>query len=110
MTLHAPDGLEIVLMEKFEGLTKKVDCNGDDGSLSLTFKSKDAFDQAVKKWNFINQGTDRNFILIANHDGCGPDAERQAYQLVFPICIGLYLSEMLMNVPAFPRSAKMTNP
>lgn len=92
MTLHAPDGLEIVLMEKFEGLTKKLDCNGDDGSLSLTFKSKEAFGQALQKWNFINQGEDKNFILIANHDGCGPDDERQPYQFVFCIrilCIGM---------------------
>lgn len=85
MTLHAPEGLEIVLMEKFEGLTKNLDCNEDERSLALTFKSKDAFDQALKKWNFINQREDKNFILIANHDGCGPDDERQPYQLVFRI-------------------------
>ena len=82
MTLEAPDGLEIVLMEKFEGLTKEVDCKGDDGSMSLTFKSKDAFEQALKKWDFINKGEDKNFLLIANHDGCGPDDERQPYRLV----------------------------
>lgn len=106
MTLQAPDGLEIVLMEKFEGLTTKVDCNGDDGVLSLMFKSKDAFDQALEKWSYINQGEDKNFILIANHDGCGPDDERQPYQLVFRMRIALCRNEMLTNLPVFPISGK----
>ena len=85
MTLHAPEGLAIVLMEKLNGLTKNLDCNADDGLLALTFKSKDAFDQALQKWSFINQREDKNLIFIANHDGCGPDDERQPYQLVFRI-------------------------
>lgn len=110
MTLHAPDGLEIVLMERFESLTKKVDCNGDDGILSLTFKSKDAFDQALTKWSFINEGDDKNFLLIANHAGCGPDDERQPYQLVFRRCMALYLNERLIDLPAFLRSAKTSKP
>ena len=70
------------MMEKFEGLTTKVDCKGDDGSMSMTFKSKEAFDQAVKKWNFINKAEEEKFLLIANHDGCGPDDERQPYLFV----------------------------
>ncbi|MCJ1423465.1 hypothetical protein MMC29_001348 [Sticta canariensis] len=81
MTLHAPEGLAIVLMEKLDGLTKKLDCNADDGFLALTFKSKDAFDQALQKWSFTNQREDKNFIFIANHDGCGPDDERQPYHI-----------------------------
>ncbi|KAL9577879.1 MAG: hypothetical protein Q9212_006082 [Teloschistes hypoglaucus] len=79
MTLYAPDGLQIVLMERFEPLTSAVDCNGDDGNMSLTFKSKDAFQHAVDTWNFINQAPEKKFLLIANHDGCGPNDERQPY-------------------------------
>ncbi|MCJ1260649.1 hypothetical protein MMC22_000511 [Lobaria immixta] len=79
MTLHASDGLDIVMMENFEGLTKKVDCKGDDGSMSLTFKSEEAFNQALKKWSFIKDSEEERFLLIANHDGCGPDDERQPY-------------------------------
>ncbi|KAI9848432.1 MAG: hypothetical protein M1837_000227 [Sclerophora amabilis] len=79
MTLYAPDGKKIVLMERFEGLTTALDCKGDDGEMSLTFKSKDAFDYAAKQWAWINEGDEDSFILIANHDGCGPADERQPY-------------------------------
>lgn len=79
MTLYADDGLEIVLMERFEGLTKTVDCKGDDGTMSLTFNSKDAFQYALQTWDFINQSQEKKFLLIANHDGCGPNDQRQPY-------------------------------
>lgn len=79
MNLYASNGLNIVTMENFEGLTKSVDCKGDDGTMSLTFKSQNAFDYALKTWDFINQASEKKFLLIANHNGCGPDDERQAY-------------------------------
>lgn len=80
MTLYAPDGLPIVLMERFEGLTAAVDCKGDDGAMSLTFKSKDAYDYALKTWQYINEDDDKQFLLIANHDGCGRHDQRQPYK------------------------------
>lgn len=80
MTLYAQDGLPIVLMERFEGLTAAVDCKGDDGAMSLTFKSKAAYDYALQAWQYINEDDDQQFLLIANHDGCGPDDERQPYK------------------------------
>ena len=79
MTLYAPDGLQMVMMERFEPLTSAVDCNGDDGSMSLTFKSQEAFQHALDTWGFINKEQEKRFLLIANHDGCGPQDERQAY-------------------------------
>ncbi|KAL8928983.1 MAG: hypothetical protein Q9208_001426 [Pyrenodesmia sp. 3 TL-2023] len=79
MTLYAPDGLQMVMMERFEPMTSAVDCNGDDGSMSLTFKSPEAFQHALDTWSFINKEQEKKFLLIANHDGCGPDDERQAY-------------------------------
>lgn len=85
MTLYAPDGQQIVMMESFEGLTSAVDCKGDDGSMSLTFTSKDAFDAAVEKWGVINEREEDTFLLIANHDGCGPEDQRQAYTCVVTI-------------------------
>ncbi|KAL8728281.1 MAG: hypothetical protein Q9166_005522 [cf. Caloplaca sp. 2 TL-2023] len=81
MTLYAPDGLQIVMMERFEPLTSAVDCKGDDGEMSLTFKSQEACDYAINTWSFINQDEDEQFLLIANHDGCGPDDERQPYRI-----------------------------
>lgn len=80
--LHAPSGRNIVMLEKFDGYTKSVDCNGDDGLLSLTFKSKEVFRYAVKTWNYINAALETKFLLIANHKGCGPDDERQPYWFV----------------------------
>lgn len=82
MTLFAPDGLQIVTMERFEPLTTKFDCKGDDGMISLTFKSESAFKYAVKTWAHINESKEKQFLLIANHAGCGPDDERQPYMYV----------------------------
>lgn len=82
VTLEAPAGLPIVLLERFESLTEYVDCNGDDGHMSLTFKSEDAFERALKAWSFINQETDQNFLVITNHQGCGPDSGRHPYMSV----------------------------
>ncbi|KAL8663475.1 MAG: hypothetical protein Q9168_008087 [Polycauliona sp. 1 TL-2023] len=81
MTLYAPSGLPIVLMERFEGLTSAVDCKGDDGQMSLTFTSKGAYDYALKIWGYINEGDDQQFLMIANHEGCGPEDERQPYKV-----------------------------
>ncbi|KAL8646780.1 MAG: hypothetical protein Q9210_005935 [Variospora velana] len=81
MTLYAPDGLPIVLMERFESLTSAVDCKGDDGTMSLTFKSKQAYRHALKMWQYVNEDEDKQFLLIANHDGCGPADERQPYKV-----------------------------
>lgn len=79
LTLVAPSGFQIVSMEVLEGLTSAVDCQGDDGTISITFKSQEVLDFALKEWAWINEKTEEEFILITNHDGCGPDAERQAY-------------------------------
>lgn len=79
MTLYAPDGLQMVSMERFETLTSAVNCKGDQGAMSLTFKSQDAFNYAVGQWNHINAAPEKKFLLIANHNGCGPADERQPY-------------------------------
>jgi hypothetical protein len=79
MKLHASDGLDIVLMERFEHLTESVDCHGEDGSLSLTFKSKAAFNRAIQAWGFINEAEEIKFLLITNHDDCSPSDQRQPY-------------------------------
>jgi len=79
MTLYAPDGLLMIMLERFEGLTSAVDCKGDDGIMSLTFSSQDAFNHALQEWSYINKNDDGQFLLIANHGGCGPDDQRQPY-------------------------------
>ena len=79
MTLHAPNGMLMVLLEYFDHLTSTIDCQGDDGQMSLTFNSQNAFQYALQAWGYINANSNDKFLLIANHQGCGPDEERQAY-------------------------------
>lgn len=83
MTLYAPNGMLMVLLEHFDHLTSTIDCQGDDGTMSLTFKSNQAYQYALKAWGYINDNADDKFLLIANHQGCGPDEERQAYMCVW---------------------------
>ena len=73
---------QMILLEEFDGLTTAVDCHGDDGMMSLSFKSQDAFNYALKTWNFINEKEESKFLVIANHAGCGPDDQRQPYLFV----------------------------
>ncbi|KAI9802720.1 MAG: hypothetical protein M1825_002742 [Sarcosagium campestre] len=100
MTLYAPSGLKLISMEVFDGLTSAVDCEGDDGTMSLTFKSKSAQEYALKEWSFINEEEDLKFILIANHAGCGPDDERQAYTITNVDQVEGTLKTLLSAVPA----------
>ena len=79
MTLYAPDGLLMVLLERFDGLTSAVDCKGDDGEMSLTFNSEGAYNYALQQWSSINSQDNGSFLLIANNDGCGKDDQRQPY-------------------------------
>ena len=79
LTLFAANGMRIVNMEAFEDFTTAVDCNDDDGKMSLTFKPE-AYATALKVWSTINSNDSDKFLLIANHPGCGPDNDdRQPY-------------------------------
>ena len=82
MTLSAPDGMLTLMLELFDNLTSAIDCQGDDGSLSLTFNSQEAYDYALQTWSYINAHDDGKFLLITNHAGCGPDENRQSYMFV----------------------------
>ena len=72
----------MVLLEYFDHLTSAIDCEGDDGTMSLTFESPSAYQYALKAWAYINDKTEDRFLVIANHKGCGPDDERQGYLFV----------------------------
>lgn len=83
MTLYAPDGKTPILsLESFEGLTKAVDCNDNDGILSVTFNNNQAYAYALKKWKYINDEANEKILLITNHQGCGPDEQRAVYTYV----------------------------
>lgn len=79
MKLYASNGLNIVLMERFDHLTRSVDCNGLDGLMSLSFKTREGFRRALGAWSFINDEEDANFLLIADHEDCSPSDQRQPY-------------------------------
>ena len=79
MTLRASPDLPIVLLERFDHMTDHVDCNGNDGEMSLTFESEFAFRKASNAWKYINEHENHKFLAIANHEGCGPGDERQPY-------------------------------
>jgi len=81
MTINAPGGSKIISMENFEGHTSQIDCAGHDGEMSLTFTSPRALAEAKLQWTAGSNDTDKFFYLIANHDGCGPAHQRQAYQI-----------------------------
>ena len=89
LTLFAQDGLPIILLEEFDELIISVDCRDNEGRLDLKFNSTDAFDHAKKQWAYVNEKEHDNFLLIANHDNCGSDDQRQGYMLVL-LCSECY--------------------
>ncbi|KAF3927243.1 hypothetical protein ABW20_dc0107554 [Dactylellina cionopaga] len=81
MKIQKPDPNHPLLsLEELDDLADNITCS--EPTISLKFKSKDTMDQALKAWDWINQADADYFYLIANHDGCGPDAERIPYKVV----------------------------
>jgi hypothetical protein len=81
MTLTAPSGLPIVMMERLEGLTTAVDCSiVGDGTLSVTWKDNATYYQALQSWNWVNENSTNQFLMVVNSDGCGEDSQRAAYR------------------------------
>ncbi|RPB29170.1 hypothetical protein L211DRAFT_817495 [Terfezia boudieri ATCC MYA-4762] len=82
MTLFAPGGVPVILMERFEGLTKAVDCSIEkDGSIGLTLLDQKGFEYAKKAWDWINAADNDEFIMVTDHEGCAPGNERKAYHV-----------------------------
>ena len=79
ITLQQNPGLPIVLLERFEHHAANIDCRGRSGHISLTFTSGNTFQQALKAWKYVNDHVDHQFLLIANHDGCATEDDRQPY-------------------------------
>ena len=90
ITLRAPSGMPIVMMERLEALTSAVDCSADgadgDNELSVTWTSDEAFAAALRNWDFINEDKELQFLMITDHKGCAPDKQRAAYRCVIRIC------------------------
>lgn len=66
-------------MEKFEGLTSDVDCSTiGDHKLSVTLVDEEVFSY-IQIWSWINEREDNQFVMITNHEGCGPAAQRAVF-------------------------------
>ncbi|RPB13089.1 hypothetical protein P167DRAFT_587300 [Morchella conica CCBAS932] len=79
LTLSAPENSRILLMEKFEGLTSNVDCSTiGDHKLSVTLVDEEVFSY-IQIWSWINEREDNQFVMITNHEGCGPAAQRAVF-------------------------------
>lgn len=70
---------QLISLEELDGLTTAVICEEDDETISLTFKSRNAFKYALKTWKHINGHNQSKFVAIANHVGCGTKDKRQPY-------------------------------
>jgi hypothetical protein len=67
------DHENILSMERFASLLSSVSCT--NGSVSLQFKSSDAFAYAQKEWSWVNGGN-RTFVLVAGAYQCSSNPHR----------------------------------
>lgn len=77
LTITMSDGRRLVSMERFEPYTHSVECGE---SMVLRFKSERLLKKAIHAWDWENKKDNDGFIMITNHEGCGPKTERVPYQ------------------------------
>ncbi|KAK6362235.1 hypothetical protein TWF730_005931 [Orbilia blumenaviensis] len=83
MKLKKPEADHPLLaLEAFDDLTSSIKCEDSSKKISVAFKSSEAMERAMENWDYVNQNKSDYFYLIANHVGCGPDAERHPYKVV----------------------------
>lgn len=80
MKLSGKQDRPVVAMENFEHITSAVECNDSDGKMSMTFVSPETLEAAKSAWKWLSEEKGNEFLLVANHDGCGPDKERVPYR------------------------------
>ncbi|KAK2765012.1 hypothetical protein FQN54_008711 [Arachnomyces sp. PD_36] len=78
MTVFSVGNERIVSMERFKPMLKSVECGE---KTVLEFESKEDFEYATRAWGWVNEDETHNFILVADHPGCGPDDERQPFYI-----------------------------
>ncbi|KAF3159045.1 hypothetical protein TWF788_004031 [Orbilia oligospora] len=81
MDIQKPDQKHRLLaLEELDTFTESIVCK--EPTITLKFRSEAAIGRAEKEWGWINGADTDYFYLIANHDGCGPDAMRHPYKVV----------------------------
>ncbi|KAG0638745.1 hypothetical protein HOY80DRAFT_1046947 [Tuber brumale] len=83
MTVNAPKGKKLLLMEKFNDFTKEMDyTTAGDGKLSVTLKERRTYNYVYWIWGWLNMSDRNEFIMITNHKGCGPENERTCHPVI----------------------------
>ncbi|KAK6330554.1 hypothetical protein TWF718_002754 [Orbilia javanica] len=81
MDIQKPDQEHPLLaLEELDTFTDSIICQ--EPTITLRFRSEAAISRAEEAWGWINGADMDYFYLIANHDGCGPDAMRHPYKVV----------------------------
>lgn len=76
MTLYTASSELIISLERFHSMLKSVQCGN---TTVLEFVDNDAFQYAIRAWNWVNEREQHRFILIADDPGCGPDDQRAPF-------------------------------
>jgi hypothetical protein len=63
-------------MDHFASQLSNVTCGND---LSLTFKDKASYEDAIDDWQWVNFDQNRTFIMVVNYGGCDEDESRQPW-------------------------------
>ncbi|EPS44988.1 hypothetical protein H072_1016 [Dactylellina haptotyla CBS 200.50] len=81
MDIQKPDQKHPLLaLEELDTFTESIECH--EPKITLKFRSEEAIHRAEQAWSWINRAHTDYFYMIANHDGCGPDAMRHPYKVV----------------------------
>lgn len=81
MTVMSTNDIKILFMEQFEHMTSSIECNDEDGEVSMTFIADEIANYAKKQWEWVNGCDTREFLMVTNHPHCGKIAERAPYRI-----------------------------
>ncbi|KAG9231163.1 hypothetical protein BJ875DRAFT_470349 [Amylocarpus encephaloides] len=89
--------MKVINMEDFGDALEGVDCTAPYMYLDFKIKDTDLFNSVMKEWGWVNDKTENQIVLFANHKSCGPDATREPY-MVKSIQYDLKLLKALLKV------------
>jgi hypothetical protein len=62
MTVMSTNDIKILFMEQFEHMTSSIECNDEDGEVSMTFIADEIANYAKKQWNGSMAATRESFL------------------------------------------------
>jgi hypothetical protein len=69
----------VINMDRFAGQLSHVDCK--DPNLTLDFIKSADFEEAKESWKWVKEHKENKFLMVANYPGCGPENDRQPFQV-----------------------------